>query len=294
MREVRRRLVWWMLGAILGGCASQAPAPIEQKNIARTGAKTSTPTTAPKAGMLSGRATYRVEAGDTLYSIAWRLGVDYHELVKANALTDPQRIYVGQILHTRSRPEPTPSASVKLSEKAVPSASVSVPTRAATATAARHADDASDSPRETAAAPVVAPPARTPVTPPPASAKSSAPHWIWPADGTAARAVSTTGTMGLEIRGRRGAPIKAAAAGQVVYAGNGLRGYGQLLIIKHDEMFLSAYAHNDKLLIGEGQRVEQGQPIALMGDSEASEVMLHFEIRKGGKAVEPLQYLPQR
>lgn len=292
MREVRRRLVWWMLGAILGGCASQAPAPIEQKNSARPVAKTSAPMKAPKAGILSGRATYRVEAGDTLYSIAWRLGVDYHELVKANALTDPHRIYVGQILQTRSRPEPTPSPSAKLSEKAAPSAPVSAPTRAAIA--ARHAAAAPDSPRANEATPVVTPPARTPVTPPTASAKSPAPHWIWPADGTAARAVSTTGTMGLEIRGRRGASIKAAAAGQVVYAGNGLRGYGQLLIIKHDEMFLSAYAHNDKLLIGEGQRVEQGQPIALMGDSEASEVMLHFEIRKGGKAVEPLQYLPQR
>ena len=289
MREVRRRLGWWVLGAILGGCASQAPAPIEQKNTAHTVAKTSVPVKAPKAGILSGQATYRVEAGDTLYSIAWRLGVDYHELVKANALTDPHRIYVGQILQTRSRPEPTPRPSAKLTEKAMPSA----PMRAVTATAARHADDASDSPRANDATPGVAPPARL-ATPTPASAKSPAPHWIWPAEGTAARAVSTTGMLGLEIRGRRGATIKAAAAGQVVYAGNGLRGYGQLLIIKHDEMFLSAYAHNDKLLIGEGQRVEQGQPIALMGDSEASEVMLHFEIRKGGKAVEPLQYLPQR
>jgi lipoprotein NlpD len=79
-----------------------------------------------------------------------------------------------------------------------------------------------------------------------------------------------------------------------VYAGSGLRGYGQLLIIKHDELFLSAYAHNEKLLVGEGQRVQAGQEIAVMGDSEAPEVMLHFEIRKGGTAVEPLQYLPKR
>jgi lipoprotein NlpD len=118
--------------------------------------------------------------------------------------------------------------------------------------------------------------------------------WVWPADGKAQRAVSATGSIGLEIKGTRGQPIRAASDGQVVYAGNGLRGYGQLLIVKHDENFLSAYAHNDKLLVSEGQRIEIGQPIALMGDTEADEVMLHFEIRKGGKAVEPLQYLPQR
>ncbi|MEN9726243.1 MAG: hypothetical protein RL434_609, partial [Pseudomonadota bacterium] len=87
---------------------------------------------------------------------------------------------------------------------------------------------------------------------------------------------------------------KAAAAGEVVYSGSGLRGYGQLLILKHDEVYLSAYAHNDKLLVQEGQRVERGQAIALMGDSGASEVMLHFEIRKGGKAVDPTAYLPAR
>jgi lipoprotein NlpD len=118
--------------------------------------------------------------------------------------------------------------------------------------------------------------------------------WAWPADGRPSRAVSATGSIGLEIRGERGQPVRAASNGQVVYGGNGLRGYGQLLIIKHNDNFLSAYAHNDKLLVQEGQAVTQGQTIALMGDSGASEVMLHFEIRKDGKAVEPLQFLPKR
>ena len=106
--------------------------------------------------------------------------------------------------------------------------------------------------------------------------------------------MSATGSTGLQIRGTRGQDVRAAAAGQVVYSGSGLRGYGQLLILKHDERFLSAYAHNDVLLVAEGAQVARGQSIARMGDSGASEVMLHFEIRRGGKAVDPLEYLPPR
>ena len=103
-----------------------------------------------------------------------------------------------------------------------------------------------------------------------------------------------TGNRGLEIRGQRGQEIKAAAAGAVVYSGSGLRGYGELIIIKHNDTFLSAYAHNESRLVEEGQRVKGGQLIARMGDSEAREVMLHFEIRRNGKSVDPLQYLPGR
>jgi lipoprotein NlpD len=119
--------------------------------------------------------------------------------------------------------------------------------------------------------------------------------WTWPATGGVKTAASPLiGNRGLEIRGKRGDPVRAAADGQVVYSGSGLRGYGQLIIIKHNDIFLSAYAHNEKLLAAEGANVKAGQEIAEMGDSETKDVMLHFEIRRDGKAVEPLKYLPQR
>ncbi|MDA0823392.1 MAG: peptidoglycan DD-metalloendopeptidase family protein [Proteobacteria bacterium] len=118
--------------------------------------------------------------------------------------------------------------------------------------------------------------------------------WMWPTSGTVQSASSALGTKGIEILGKTGQPVVAAASGTVVYSGSGLRGYGQLIIVKHNEEFLSAYAHNDKLIVSEGVAVKQGQKIAEMGNSDAKRVMLHFEIRRDGKAVEPLQYLPSR
>ena len=118
--------------------------------------------------------------------------------------------------------------------------------------------------------------------------------WRWPAAGKVQKATSALGTKGIEIRGKRGSPIVAAAAGKVVYSGNGLRGYGNLIIVQHNETYLSAYAHNEKLLISEGEKVSAGQRIATMGNSGTKQVMLHFEIRRNGKAVEPTNYLPRQ
>ncbi|MBI2799381.1 MAG: peptidoglycan DD-metalloendopeptidase family protein [Gammaproteobacteria bacterium] len=258
----------------LTACSSHQPARIEQKSVTAMTppSRAIAPLVLPASNELP--RAYRVAAGDTLYSIAWRFGVDHRMLAQLNGISDPHKIYVGQVLAMRG----------------------TVALRTARAPDADEADNsrpAPKSPREAPRTPnanspsvVAADIQRPPIT------KSDL--WVWPTTGTAVRAVSATGSIGLEIKGQRAQPVKAAAAGQVVYSGNGLRGYGQLLIIKHDETFLSAYAHNDKLLVGEGQRVEAGQTIALMGDSEASEVMLHFEIRRNGKAVEPLQFLPQR
>lgn len=118
--------------------------------------------------------------------------------------------------------------------------------------------------------------------------------WVWPAEGAATHARGVAGTRGIEIRGEKGQDVKAAAAGKVVYSGSGLRGYGELIIIKHDETYLSAYAHNEARLVEEGQSVKSGQVIARMGNTEARETMLHFEIRRNGKSVDPYQYLPKR
>ena len=134
----------------------------------------------------------------------------------------------------------------------------------------------------------------------PASARESRPKvvqkpvaWRWPAKGKVQKARSALGTKGIEIHGTRGSPIIAAAAGKVVYSGSGLRGYGNLIIVQHNDTYLSAYAHNEKLLLSEGASVRAGQKIATMGNSGTKQVMLHFEIRRNGKAVEPNNYLPR-
>ncbi|MGD9600579.1 MAG: peptidoglycan DD-metalloendopeptidase family protein [Gammaproteobacteria bacterium] len=270
---------------VLTGCASQPPAPIEQLPT-RTVSPASVPRAPrPAAPSPDAGVTYRVQSGDTLYAIAWRLGVDFRSLARWNGIRDADRIFVGQLLRTQ------PPTTVQ-ARRAPPAPD---PLQAGSGMAIRppSADTPSANPaKPTAGATPSAGPAEAPVRPAPATPTKH--QWLWPAEGAAKRAVSATGSIGLEIRGNRGQPVRAASNGQVVYAGSGLRGYGQLLIVKHDESFLSAYAHNDKLLVAEGQQVARGQPIALMGDSEASEVMLHFEIRKGGKAVEPLQYLPKQ
>ena len=271
---------WRMVGLLMlvffgVGCARHAPAPIEEKvltpALAKPGVRTPKPQSAktPIKGEI-----YRVQAGDTLYSIAWRLGLDFRQLATMNGIKDPSHIVVGQALRVRAARAPSATAKTPGPKRNVANTQAvspgAPPVSRAAVLRAQSIPNNSD------------------------GVASANPQWVWPAEGRASRAVSASGSLGLEIRGTRGQTIHAAGGGQVVYGGSGLRGYGQLLIIKHDERFLSAYAHNDKLLVTEGQRVERGQPIALMGDSGASEVMLHFEIRKGGKAVEPLQYLPKR
>jgi lipoprotein NlpD len=212
-----------------------------------------------------------VKRGDTLYSIAWRFGIDFRSLLKRNRITNPNLIFVGQKLNlelpsTAGRivaiaPKPTNSKPAARSRTQSPPASGSQ-TKSSRSQANR-----------------------------PASKRLV---WTWPTSGTVQPASSALGTKGIEILGKPGQTVVAAASGMVVYSGSGLRGYGQLIIVKHDEEFLSAYAHNDKLIVSEGVAVKQGQKIAEMGNSDAKRVMLHFEIRRDGKAVEPLQYLPPR
>jgi lipoprotein NlpD len=284
-RRVFRRpvLVPLMLACtvLFGGCASQAPAPIEQKAAsgqqARPPAKreTSNAVAQPAPGA---RGSYRVASGDTLYSIAFRFGVDHRQLAQWNRIENPNRIFVGQTL--RLSPQSAASPAPRRAE------AVATPLPAPPPAPARPvavAPPASDNKQATSMVATVG-----------GSRTVNGVTWSWPAAGKARRAVAASGSEGLEILGSRGQPVAAAAAGQVVYSGNGLRGYGELIIIKHNDIFLSAYAHNDKRLVNEGASVKAGQQIAQMGDSEASEVMVHFEIRKSGKAVSPLQFLPQR
>lgn len=288
-RNPRSAIFMTFGAALLTACTGGNRAPIEQKAALLAPPAAVRAASAPAGPGTARPETYRVQAGDTLYSIAWRYGIDYRRLAAWNGLADPDRILVGQRLRLRAPAPGTLPPSTPRAAATSPLADAAAP-RALPLPEASVARSRTDVTAERAD--VTRADARLAPAQPTRVAGGLA--WNWPAEGNAFRAVSASGSIGLEIKGVRGQPIKAAAAGQVVYSGNGLRGYGQLIIIKHSETYLSAYAHNDQLLVTEGKQVRPGQQIALMGDSEADEVMLHFEIRRGGKAVEPLQYLPKR
>lgn len=218
-----------------------------------------------------------VRPGETLYSIAWRYGRDYRELGDANDIGPPWTIKAGQVLRLDKRGDPSRVASG-------PSATPETRQR-----------NTSVSPRP---APRTSPPAATkkPKPAPRSSQTVSNVTWRWPHVGTVLASYSTSGKVnkGLDIAGNPGDPVRAAAGGQVVYAGNGLLGYGNLIIVNHNEHYLSAYAHNRKILVQEGEDVKPGQVIAELGSSGADRPKLHFEIRKNGNPVDPMGYLPSR
>lgn len=226
-----------------------------------------------------------VKRGETLYSIAWRYGRDYRELGNANGITSPYLIREGQVLRLDLRGTVTTTGQTG----SVASSSGSAASRPA------------------ARPPVSRPPApvqQPVVTRPPVSSGAQADRtqvvsnieWRWPHSGTVIAGYSTTGKVnkGLDIAGNSGDQIRAAASGSVVYAGSGLLGYGNLIIVNHNEHFLSAYAHNRNILVQEGQNVQAGQVIAELGSSGTDRPKLHFEIRKNGNPVDPAQYLPPR
>jgi lipoprotein NlpD len=250
-----------ILSFALVGCVNNATAPIVHKSAVRPES-----VTVHRAGSqqekraITRPASHTVQRGDTLYSIAWRFGIDFRSLSRWNRLSDPNLIHVGQRLRLSAPPN-------KRNKQPV-------------AAQAKRPVASNQSKR-----------VNTSIT---AKSKSRPVTWSWPADGAVQAASSALGTKGIEILGKRGTPVKAAASGTVVYGGSGLRGYGALIIVKHSEDFLSAYAHNERLLVSEGVTVKADQQIAEMGDSDAKRVMLHFEIRRDGKAVEPLDYLPRR
>ena len=201
---------------------------------------------------------YKVRHGDTLYSIAWRYGLNVDRLAAWNGLRPPYTIYPGQ----RLRLSPPPSA------------------------------------RPPAAPAAAAPGAgRAPATTRPAApALPQVVVWRWPADGPVVRRFrpGQVGKQGIDIRVAPGTPVRAAADGKVVYSGNALKGYGELVIIKHSDALLSAYAYNRRRLVAQGERVRVGQPIAEAGTDDRGVGMLHFEIRREGRPVDPLRYLPAR
>lgn len=220
------------------------------------------------------RGVYTVVRGDTLYSIAWRYQLDYKQLAVWNQIRSPYIIHIGQKIRllpprivkqapvvTKADPhrkKPGPSSPVQKSE-----------------TKQVVTDPGPDNTTKAT------------ITP------GGKFKWQWPARGKLVASNSSSNRNGIAIQGKMGQIITSAAPGKVVYSGNGLVGYGNLIIVKHNQSFLSAYAHNSRLLVNEGADVAAGQPIAEMGNSGTNSVKLYFEIRKDGKSVDPLRYLPK-
>lgn len=220
-----------------------------------------------------------VQRGDTLYSIAFRFGWDWKTLAQRNNIAAPYVIKTGQIIRFDGRP----SQPAAVAQTARPNTATNG-VKAQPAAIKTVNNTSSVSSKSAAKAPVT--PVQTNFTG----------RWTWPAKGVVIGRFSSNGSLnkGIDIAGELGEPILAASYGSVVYAGSGLRGYGELVIIKHSDTYVSAYGHNRRLLVREGQQVKVGQVIAEMGSTGTDRVKLHFEIRRQGKPVEPLQYLPKR
>ncbi|XXK23400.1 peptidoglycan DD-metalloendopeptidase family protein [Arenicellales bacterium nBUS_48] len=217
-----------------------------------------------------------VAEGDSLYQISWEAGLDYRDVARWNNLEPPYRLSTGQMIYFSDQ---------SLSDNVSPVASSPQPVVVEVTPIISPAETESSADSRTV---------DNNATVPMASIETG--HgWVWPADGIViGRFEDNTGDNGIDISGQSGDPIQAAAGGKVVYAGTGLRGYGLLLILKHDETYLSAYAHNRAVMAKEGDEVGKGQVIAEMGQTGAESPRLHFEIRKDGKPVDPLRYLPQK
>ena len=227
---------------------------------------------------------YVVRPKDTLFSIAFRYGWDYKALAARNNIPTPYTIHPGQIIRFDGRTGSTPTA--------VTSTTDSTPSSSLKTTVIRRQPNGA-----TTSTTVVAPSVANKPAPAPLPPAGPAPTgWGWPSNGILIGKFSSNGSLnkGIDIAGDLGQPVLAASDGTVVYAGSGLRGYGELVIIKHSETYVSAYGHNRRLLVREGQQVKVGQTIAEMGSTGTDRVKLHFEIRRQGKPVDPLQFLPRR
>jgi lipoprotein NlpD len=249
---------------------------------------------APRVSTPKPGATAQVQRGDTLYGIAFRNGIDVRDLAAWNGISAPYTIYPGQKLCLYPRDASTAtSTSRPAPETSRPAPAASTPQRpVATATTTTTTTPARPAASTAPASSIPTAPAPAPV---PAAPVSDI-RWRWPAEGTLLnRFVAGEPTkQGIDITGEGGTPVNAAADGVVVYSGSGLVGYGELVIIKHNDAWLSAYGHNRARMVNEGAIVKAGQQIAVMGRTGAPRDMLHFEIRYNGKPVDPLAYLPKR
>lgn len=326
-----------VLVVLVAGCAARAPAPVDE----RRGAPAPAPKPpvaqavrpgAPQAG------TYVVKRGDTLYSIALELGVDYRDLARWNRIEDPSKLRVGQALQisesgdrsaapvagtgvsigtargagvVESRPLDRPAATPPIADSGMKSSprAVRLPYSEQNLALLSKGEGSVSAPAAKPAAPT---PVAPTVAPKPEPAKPEAPkpeaqkpdaakpeardpeslEFVWPAAGRVIAGFSEPNNKGIDIAGKPGDAVIAAAGGRVIYTGSGIRGLGKLIVIRHDNNFQSVYAHNREILVKEGQTVTRGQKIAELGETDSDTPKLHFEIRKSGRPVDPARYLP--
>jgi lipoprotein NlpD len=295
-----RSLILVVLTFMLCACSSSVGrAPVSDLTLQK---KSNTPKVSrPISQKISKSAKkYTVQKGDTLYSIGWKTGIDVNELIRNNNLKAPYIIKIGQSLSlTGDKLQVSQKANSKSDlasqnviknrntactaqncQKNKPKAIAQEKTKAYSANKVDKKSIANKNKENNKQQ----------------SGEQKISEWVWPAEGKLTKkfAASTSAMQGISIVNERGTSINAAAAGQVVYAGSGLRGYGNLIIIKHNPDYLSAYAHNETLLVSENENIKKGQKIATMGDSGTGHIHLHFEIRYRGKSLDPLRYLPKR
>lgn len=321
--------------AALAGCASSAPAPVDDRRpiatrepkppvAQQTPVPGSSPGVLPSTSIPARPGLHLVKRGETLYSIALEHGADYRDVARWNNLDDPTKIRVGQELRVAS---PDDRSAVQVGGARLPGEIESRPLGTAPQTPVQAQSQApglaADAGTKTApralrlpyseqnlallqrggeGAPAAqVPPAQQQAKVEPAKPATAptdkdpdAIDFAWPARGRVLSGFSEPNNKGLDIAGKPGDPVVAAAAGRVMYTGTGIRGYGKLIVIRHDNNFNSVYAHNREILVKEGQNVARGQRIAELGDTDADTPKLHFEIRKSGKPVDPAKYLPSQ
>ena len=274
--------------------ATHTPPP-SQTDASRVAAASSNTTPAVETRS----PTYTVKPGDTLMRIGLDTGQGWRDIARWNNITDPNIIEVGQVLRVLPPPgEVTTTTTTTVTTVAVPPSAASAPTFKTLPPVAKNdvrAASGASAPSATVASGVAVPLPGAAATPQPAARDADDDlTWTWPAAGSVVQTFDEAKTKGLSIAGKPGDPVYAAAGGRVVYAGSGLRGYGNLVIVKHNATYLTAYAHNQTLLVKEDQIVRRGQKIAEMGSTDTDRVQLHFEIRKQGKPIDPARLLPPR
>jgi lipoprotein NlpD len=299
-----------MLGLVAGCNTTSRQAPVIERPVGSSTAK-ARPAPVREEPRQDAKGTYTVRRGDTLLRIAFDHGQSYRDLVAWNNLSDPDDIKVGQVLRVAPNERQASSTVVTQPVPMPPDSRPSAPRKTAPrADKKAYSEDTAEAPRSERAGEraetVAASAAAAAVSPAAAAAAGSRVgstvtatddeklSWMWPSDGRIIATFDEGKSKGIDIAGRAGQQVMAAGAGKVMYAGSGIRGYGNLVIVKHSNSLLSAYAHNRAIVVKEGDNVAKGQVIAEMGDSDAETVKLHFEIRQQGKPVDPSRFLPSR
>jgi lipoprotein NlpD len=282
------RAYFFCILLVLTGCAT-GYAPVTDLSAGSTYKSTNTPTS-KKYVAANTPSHYKVKSGDTLYSIAWKYGLDFKRLAKMNNIGSDYTIYKNQKLVIKQTAKSQKSSAIKNSSLNTKSKMSSKSDTISKNKTQKKKDNRKNSTKPSKA--------YSPKTTQSSASKTTRNlggkvSWRWPAKGKVVKKFSSE-NKGLNISGVKGEAVYAAASGEVVYAGNGIIGYGNLLIIKHSEEYLSAYAHNSVILIREGSRIKGGVKIAEIGSSGTIKTILHFEIRKDGKPVNPLRYLPRK